>query len=85
MLARVTRVYDCAIQQFVRQRPCEFRLTALVAHVTSVAKQHPRRELPLRIDRALDATHLVDARPAVELLEQLLLDRIAADAVLGER
>ena len=49
------------------------------------AGKAPRRELPSRIDRALDGAHFVDPFRAVQLAEQLLLHRVPADAVLGER
>ena len=42
-------------------------------------------ETPSRIERALDRTHLFDAVVAIELAQQRLLHRAAADAMLGER
>src|SRR4030095_2610073 len=49
------------------------------------AEQHTRRELPLRIECALDGAHLFDPVCSIELTQQELFQRAPPDAVLGER
>ena len=48
-------------------------------------KQHPGRELPLRVQRTLDRAHLLNSLLPVQLAQQLLLEGATPDAVFGER
>src|SRR4030095_5515627 len=48
-------------------------------------EQYAGGQLALGIERPFDGAHLLNGRIAIELLQQLLLDRIPPDAVLGER
>jgi hypothetical protein len=48
-------------------------------------EQHARRQLPRRIERALDGAHLVDSVVAVEFPKELLLQGAPSHAMLGER
>ena len=47
-------------------------------------EQHAGRHFPARIDGSLDASHLLDSRARVEIHQQMLFDRVPADAVLGK-
>src|SRR5262245_19847318 len=52
---------------------------------SSWLEQDARREFEIRIDRALDRAHFVDPLAAVEVAQELLLERRAAAPVFGKR
>src|ERR1051325_10715366 len=60
-------------------------LCALCVLCVFPVEDHPWRQFPLRIDRGFDGLHLLDSFAAVKIAQQLLLDRVATDTMLGER
>jgi len=50
-----------------------------------LGEDYSRREFPVGIERAFDGAHLVNPFVAVQVAQQRLLHRVAADAVFGER
>src|SRR4051812_31445722 len=51
----------------------------------SLFEEYSRRKPALRVQGSLDGANVLDPVSSVELDEQLLLDRVPADAVLRER
>jgi hypothetical protein len=50
-----------------------------------IGKQHAGREFTLRVQRTFDRAHFLDSPLTVELLQELLFERVTSDAVFGQR